>query len=136
MGKRSKRMTIHRSFISVAAIFAMIVVGPPSTIAQSRQTATLTAANTADPAGSAAVSLGVNSISPALAPAAKASGVSVSVSPSRTSLNGGQSVTFTAKVSGSSNNAVTWSLSPQVGTRSLMASIWHPQSSRANRPSQ
>ncbi len=42
--------------------------------------------------------------------------MSVSVSPSRTSLNGGQSATFTARVSGTSNTAVTWSLSPQVGT--------------------
>ncbi len=33
-----------------------------------------------------------------------------------TSLIGGQSATFTAKVSGTSNTSVTWSLSPQVGT--------------------
>jgi hypothetical protein len=42
--------------------------------------------------------------------------VSLNLSPGSVSLNGGQSATFTATVSGTSNTAVTWSLSPQVGT--------------------
>ena len=43
--------------------------------------------------------------------------VVITLSPSgTTSLNGGQSVTFTAKVTDASNTAVTWSLSSQVGT--------------------
>jgi hypothetical protein len=97
MAKRSKRITMRPLFISAAAILAMLT----------------TAASAADQAKSAAVPAVVNSTGPALAPVGK---VSVSVSPSRASLNGGQSATFTAKVSGSSNTNVTWSLSPQVGT--------------------
>src|ERR1700677_697801 len=117
MPKRSKRMTMNSSFISLAAIFAMILVDPPSTSAQSPQPATLTAAGTANPAKSAAFSPVVNPTSPELAPGGgKVSVVSVSVSPKSTSLNGGQSATFTAKVTGSSITTVTWSLSPQVGT--------------------
>jgi cytochrome c553 len=42
--------------------------------------------------------------------------VSVGVSPSSASLTSGQSKTFTASVSGSSNTGVTWSVSPSVGT--------------------
>jgi hypothetical protein len=42
--------------------------------------------------------------------------VGLSMSPGSASLNGGQSATFTAIVSGTSNVAVTWSLSPKVGT--------------------
>ncbi len=37
-------------------------------------------------------------------------------SPGATSLTGGQSATFTATISGTTNTAVNWSLSPQVGT--------------------
>ncbi len=88
-------------FISAAAILAILAI-------------TSTAASAADAAKSPAVSPVVNSTSPEIAQG-KAS-VSVSVSPSRTSLNGGQSATFTAKVSGTSNTTVTWSLSPLVGT--------------------
>jgi hypothetical protein len=44
--------------------------------------------------------------------------VSVSISPAAASLGGGQSQQFTATVSGTSNTAVTWSLSPQAGTLS------------------
>src|ERR1700733_9056869 len=116
MAKRSKRMTMNSSFISVAAIFAMILVDPLSTSAQSPQPAT-SSASTAAPVKSAAVSLVENSLSPIFVPGGgKVSVVSVSISPSRASLNGGQSATFTAKVSGSSITTVTWSLSPQVGT--------------------
>src|SRR5665213_71886 len=79
----------------------------------SPQTVTLTAASVADPTKSAAVSLVVNPIRRRSLPARK---VSVGVSPASTSLNRGQSATFTAKVSGTSDTTVTWSLGPhQVG---------------------
>ena len=42
--------------------------------------------------------------------------VSVSVSPANATLSASQSQQFTATVTGSSNTAVTWSLSPAVGT--------------------
>ena len=42
--------------------------------------------------------------------------VEVSVNPSATTLNGGQTQQFSASVSGSSNTSVTWSVSPQIGT--------------------
>ncbi len=42
--------------------------------------------------------------------------VSINVSPASVSVDGGQSATFKATVSGTSNTAVTWSLSPQVGS--------------------
>ena len=44
--------------------------------------------------------------------------VSISLSPASASLSGGQQIQFGATVSGSSNTAVTWSLSPAVGTLS------------------
>jgi len=44
------------------------------------------------------------------------SGVAVTLSPGNASLTGGQSQTFTPAVTGSSNTAVTWTLSPNVGT--------------------
>jgi hypothetical protein len=79
----------------------------------SPQTVTLTAASAADPTKSAAVSLVVNPIRHRPLPARK---VSVGVSPASTSLNRGQSATFTAKVSGTSDTTVMWSLGPrQVG---------------------
>ncbi len=43
------------------------------------------------------------------------SGISVSVSPTSANLTAGQSQQFSASVSGSTNTAVTWSLSPAVG---------------------
>jgi hypothetical protein len=45
-----------------------------------------------------------------------ASGVFVQMSPTTASLNASQSQQFTATVTGSSNTAVTWTYSPQVGT--------------------
>jgi trimeric autotransporter adhesin len=72
-------------------------------------TVTLTAASAADPAKSATVALVVNPVHRRVLPPRK---VSVSVSPARTSLNRGQSESFTARVSGTSNTAVTWSLNP------------------------
>jgi hypothetical protein len=79
----------------------------------SPQTVTLTVASAADPTKSAAVSLIVGPIRQTGRPRRK---VSVSVTPSSTSLNRGQSVTLKATVSGTSDTAVTWSLGPrQVG---------------------
>jgi hypothetical protein len=43
-------------------------------------------------------------------------GVSVSVSPSLVTVEEGQTQQFTAAVSGAANTAVTWSLSPQIGS--------------------
>ena len=45
-----------------------------------------------------------------------AAGVGVQVSPSAATLQGGQSSIFTATVTGTTNMAVTWTMSPQVGT--------------------
>lgn len=42
--------------------------------------------------------------------------VAITLSPASSTLYGGQSATFTATVSGSSNTAVNWSLNPSVGT--------------------
>jgi len=42
--------------------------------------------------------------------------VSISVAPATATLNAGQTQQFTATVTGSSNTAVTWSISPNVGT--------------------
>jgi hypothetical protein len=79
----------------------------------SPQTVKLTATSAADTTKSASVSLVVNPIRHRVLPQR----VSVSVSPTSTSLNHGQSATFTARVSGTSHTAVTWSLSPrQIGT--------------------
>jgi len=47
---------------------------------------------------------------------ASKAGVSVQVSPGTASLQASQTQQFTASVTGSTNTAVTWSLSPQVGT--------------------
>ncbi len=74
---------------------------------------TLTATSAADPTKSAAVSLVVSPIRRRVLPLRT---VIVRVSPGSTSLNGGQSATFKARVFGTPNAAVTWSLSPhQVG---------------------
>jgi hypothetical protein len=80
----------------------------PATIA-SQQTVTITAASAADPSKTASASV-------ILQPTAPSPVVNLSVSPTSASLKGGQSTTFTPTVSGTSNTAVSWSLSPQVGT--------------------
>ena len=74
------------------------------------QTVTVTARSAADStkSASAVVSLVADPPPP----------VQISVTPTSKSLNGGQSQQFAASVSGSSNSAVTWSFSPQVGTLS------------------
>ncbi len=78
----------------------------------SQETVTLTATSVANPSKTATVSLVLKPVAtPTLAQA-----VSLSISPGSVSLNGGQSTTFTPTVGGTSNTAVTWSWSPQVGT--------------------
>jgi hypothetical protein len=84
----------------------------PSNIT-SEETVTLIATSAADPAKSASASL---ILQPNAAPPAPTPTVSLSLSPGSASLTGGQSATFTPTVSGTSNTAVTWSISPQVGT--------------------
>ena len=76
----------------------------PATVSSS-QTVTVTATSAADTTKSASATV-------TLVP------VSVSVSPGSASLSAGQSKTFQASVSGSSNTGVTWSMSPSVGTLS------------------
>jgi hypothetical protein len=75
----------------------------------SPETVRVTATSVADSTKSASVSLVVNPIRHRVLPLRK---VSISVSPPSTSLNRGQSTTFKARVSGASNTAVIWSLSP------------------------
>jgi hypothetical protein len=79
----------------------------PATIS-SQQTVTVTASSVADPTKTATATVTLTPPPP--------SNVSIGLSPGSASLQGGQSATFTATVSGNSNKAVTWSLSPQVGT--------------------
>src|ERR1700678_637513 len=76
-----------------------------------QQTLTVTATSEAQPNKNATVSLILKPVSSTPAPT-----VSISLSPGSKSLDGGQSVTFTPTVSGTTNTAVTWSISPQVGT--------------------
>lgn len=54
--------------------------------------------------------------------------IQVSVSPGSTTLKGGQSQQFNASVTGTSNTAVTWSQSPQVGTISTSGVFTAPAS--------
>jgi hypothetical protein len=79
----------------------------------SQQTVVLTATSVADPTKSAAISLVLRPITNLPAPIAT---ITLSLSPGSMSLSGGQMATFTPVVSGTANTAVTWSLSPQVGT--------------------
>jgi hypothetical protein len=81
----------------------------PATIS-SQETVVLTAISAADPSKSAAVSLILTPV------ATVPPNVTISLSPGSASLTGGQSATFTTTVTGTTNSAVTWSLSPQVGT--------------------
>ncbi len=83
------------------------------TSVSSQQTVVLTAVSVAAPTQSASVSLIVQ---PVPAPDLPAATVSISLSPGTTSLMGGQSATFSPLVTGTTNSAVTWTLSPQVGT--------------------
>src|SRR5208337_4201752 len=77
----------------------------------SQETITLTAISAADPGKTASVSLVLKPVGNPAVPT-----LSLSLSAGSVSLTGGQSATFTSTVSGTSNTAVTWSISPQVGT--------------------
>lgn len=85
----------------------------PATIG-SQQTIVVTATSQADTTKTASASLILKPVSNPASPPSLS--VAVTLSPSTASLNGGQSATFTPTVTGSSNTAVTWSLTPQVGT--------------------
>jgi hypothetical protein len=78
----------------------------PASIA-SAQTVTATASSMADPTKTASATISLTPPAPA---------VSISVTPTTASLTGGQSATFAASVTGSSNLGVNWTLSPPVGT--------------------
>jgi hypothetical protein len=69
------------------------------------QTVTVTATSVADPTQTASVQIQLQPIT-----------VAVSISPTSVSLSDGQMQQFTATVTNSTNTAVTWSISPQVGT--------------------
>ena len=79
----------------------------------SQQTVTVTATSSAEPSASATASL---SLKPVANPVSGPQGVSISVSPGTAALTAGQSATFSALVTGTSNTAVSWTLNPQVGT--------------------
>ena len=78
----------------------------PTTVG-SAQTVSVIATSNADSTKSASASVQLQAPAPA---------IGVSVSPLSTSLGGGGSIQFSATVTGTSNTAVTWSLSPSVGT--------------------
>lgn len=84
----------------------------PTTIS-TEESVLLTATSVADPTKNASVAI---VLKPGSGTTSQPVVVGVSVSPSTATLNGGQSATFAASVSGTSNTAVTWSLNPQVGT--------------------
>jgi hypothetical protein len=91
----------------------------------SQQLVILSAASAANPNQTAAVSLVLQPVSSPSTPPSNPSNpsgppqnVSVSLSPGSVSLMGGQSVSFSPLVSGTTNQAVTWSFNPQVGTLS------------------
>jgi hypothetical protein len=82
----------------------------PRTIATA-QTVTVTATSVADPTKSASASVSLPAVSVSVKPA-----VSVSVTPNSVSLGASQSQSFAATVANSSNHAVTWTVSPAVGS--------------------
>lgn len=82
-----------------------------------QQQVVVTATSLADPTKTASVALLLKPVSNPIVPAVTTSAaVGVTVSPGSQSLYGGQSATFTATVTGTSNTAVNWSINPSVGT--------------------
>jgi hypothetical protein len=79
------------------------VYASPSTFSTT-QTVPITATSMADPTKSTTATISL------------ASAVLISLVPATVSLNAGQTQQFSANVTGTSNTAVTWALSPQVGT--------------------
>ena len=80
----------------------------PSTVS-SQETITITATSQADSTKKAVSSV-------VLTASAPATSVTISLWPGSASLSGGQAATFTPAISGSSNRAVTWSMTPHMGT--------------------
>jgi hypothetical protein len=78
----------------------------PATIATA-QTVTIKAASMASPSANGTAMVSLTPPPPV---------VGVTVGPSTIAVGAGQSTTFTASVTGTSNTAVTWSMSPAVGT--------------------
>jgi hypothetical protein len=85
----------------VGTIAGGVYQAPP--IVASQQTVTLTATSVADSTKTASATVTLQPIG-------------VTVGPASASLAAGQSATFTAGVTGTGNTAVTWSLSPAVGS--------------------
>lgn len=79
----------------------------------SQEAVTVTATSSADPAANATANL---TLKPAATPVSGPQVVSISISPGSAALAASQMVAFAALVSGTSNTAVTWTFSPQVGT--------------------
>ncbi len=102
----SSNASVNWSISPSVGTIAGGVYTAPATIA-SAQTVTVTATSAADPTKTASATISLVPPAPVAA---------ISVTPSSASLTGGQSVTFTPTVTGSSNTAVNWSLSPAVGT--------------------
>jgi hypothetical protein len=98
----------------VGSIVNGLYTAPSSVSADTLVTISATSLAAPTQTASATILLG-----PAIAPAAPTpppATVAISLSPTSVSLNGGQSKQFTATVTGTTNTAVTWSLSPNVGT--------------------
>ena len=89
---------------NVGTIFRGLYTAPATVT--STQNVVLTAISQADPTKKAYVGVQLQ----------PAGAVSLSMLPASAALSGGQSATFTPTVTGSSNTAVTWSLSTAVGT--------------------
>ena len=90
---------------AVGSIISGVYTAPASIA--SAQTVTVTATSAANPAKTASAAISLTPPAPA---------VSISVTPTSASLTGGQGAVFAATVTGSSNLAVNWTLSPQLGT--------------------
>jgi hypothetical protein len=95
---------------AVGAISSSGLYTAPNSVS-TQQTLVITATSVADPTKEISATVILNPPTPAPV-------VAVSVSPTSASLNAGESVQFAASVSGSSNVAVIWSMTPVAGTLS------------------
>jgi hypothetical protein len=102
---------------AVGTLSASGLYMPPSSIS-STQTVTVTATSMADTTKSASATITLN---PPVT-------ISVTVAPASVSLGAAGQQQFTATVSGASNTAVTWTLSPLVGTLSASGLYTAPSS--------
>ena len=103
---------------AVGTISAAGLYTAPASITTA-QTVTVTATSTANRGQTAHATVSLT---------APAAAVKVAVSPASASLSASQSQQFTATVTGASNTAVTWSLSPAVGTISTAGLYTAPAS--------